>query len=393
MTASPTGVLGTIGDLSVDEFMRRHWQREPALIRAALPNWQSPVNREVLFELASRDDITSRRVSRRGDRWTMQPGPFDALPGPRQRGWTVLVNGIDRHLDAAHELMRRFRFVPDARLDDLMASYATDGGGVGPHTDSYDVFLLQAQGRRRWRVAPPGDSRWVEGAPLKLLAQFEPTQDWVLEPGDMLYVPPGWGHEGTALGECITLSIGFRAPSRQEFLGAFLATCADDPGGGDARFGDRARPPTRHPAQLPEDLSDTLAQWAHAWRPTRAQVERFIGSFLTEPARDVWFDTPDTLPSLAQFRSRASRHGLALDRRTRMAWRAGLIFINGESVHATPAARVWLRRLADDAALSAAQCRMALTDETVCAQLYEWACAGWLHSRPAASTGRVAEGT
>jgi len=153
--------------------------------------------------------------------WQLQPGPLHRLPSPRRAGWTVLVQGVDLADDGAHALLQRFRFVPDARLDDLMISYATDGGGVGPHVDSYDVFLLQAHGRRRWRISRQRDLRTVEGAPLQLLADFRPTDEVVLEPGDMLYLPPGVAHEGTAVGECITYSIGFRAPTHQELLEPF----------------------------------------------------------------------------------------------------------------------------------------------------------------------------
>lgn len=379
MTTRARDVLGKLGELSVDEFMRRHWQRKPALIRAALPGWQSPVSREVLFDLALRDDVTARLITRRGPRWTLRSAPLEALPSTRSAGWTVLVNGVDRHLDAAHALLRRFRFLPDARLDDLMASYATRGGGVGPHVDSYDVFLLQAQGRRRWRVAPPGDATRVADAPLKLLAHFEPELDWVLEPGDMLYVPPGWGHEGTALEECITLSIGFRAPSRHDFLAAFLAASADEPGGPDPRFGDPSRPCTTRPGQLPDDLSRKLIRWAGEWRPSRAQIERFTGCFLTEPASDVWFDAPASVPSRTVFEARAAGSGVLLDRRTRMAWRGSRVFINGECLEPEPGLRRWLRELADARELVAPRCQQALQQSGLSEQLHAWLAHGWLH--------------
>ena len=372
-------ILKTIGHLSVDEFMRRHWQRAPLLARNALPDFVSPVSREDVFEMAGDDALTSRLATCRKGRWTLQHGPFDDLPSPRRSGWTVLVNGVDRHLDAAHELLARFRFLPDARLDDLMVSYASDGGGVGPHVDSYDVFLLQASGRRRWRIAPPGDATLIDGAPLKLLAQFEPTQEWVLEPGDLLYLPPGWGHDGTAVGECITLSVGFRAPSRHEFLSAFLAAQADSMRGPDSRFSDRGRPISRHPGELPDDLSAQLHDWALDWRPRRADIERFIGCWLTEPAPEVWFESDHHPGTVKRFALNAQRDGVQLDRRTRMAWRAGRVYINGEVVDVNASERNWLRRLADSRRLDAAQCRTAWASETLSARLCEWRVQGWLH--------------
>jgi 50S ribosomal protein L16 3-hydroxylase len=382
MASTTMDLLDSIGGLSVDQFMRRHWQRAPLLVRGALPGFVSPIEPARLFDLAASEDVESRTVSVSGGRWTLAHGPFDRLPPRRRPGWTLLVQGVDLHDDAVAALMARFRFVPDARVDDLMISFATDGGGVGPHVDQYDVFLLQARGTRRWRIAPPAQGRGavpalVPDVPLKLLADFEPTQEWLLEPGDMLYLPPGWGHEGTAVGECMTFSIGFRAPSRQEFLAAFLATAADEPGGPDPRFSDRGRAATVAPARLPEDLTERLRDWALDWRPSAARVDRFIGCWMTEPKAQVWFDTPAPL-SPVRFERAATRDGLRLDRRTRMAWRGGTVFINGEAHDVPVAARRWLRRLADRRLLAAAECPRALAAPGVAAMLVGWHDAGWL---------------
>jgi 50S ribosomal protein L16 3-hydroxylase len=357
------------------------------LVRAALPGFVSPIDRETLFELAARDEVESRLVITERGRPRLQRGPFEQLPSVRRTGWTVLVNGVDRHLDAVHDLLSRFRFVPDARLDDLMVSYATDTGGIGAHVDSYDVFLVQAHGRRRWRVAPPGDTRLVPGVDLKLLAQFDPTEDWILEPGDMLYVPPGWGHEGTAIGECITLSVGFRAPSRREFLAAFLAAGADDPGGPDPRFADRGRLRARHAGELPFDLVDQLRDWALSWKPGAAAINGFIGCWLTEPARDVWFTPLERRPAPARFRALAERSGLALDRRSRMAWYGSRVFLNGEPVATTSvAARRGLRTLADRRELDPQACAALLSDPLLAGLMHEWYCDGWLKAGNAPQT-------
>ena len=209
-----------LGGLSPARFMRRHWQKRPLLVRAALPGVRPPLSRASLFALAAEEAVESRLVAHAGgdaaSGWSLRRGPIPrrALPPVGRRGWTLLVQGLDLHVPAARELLSAFRFVPEARLDDLMLSWASDGGGVGPHVDSYDVFLLQVQGRRRWRVGPVGDRTPRPGLPLRILARFEPTEEWLLEPGDMLYLPPGWGHDGTAEGECMTASIGFRAPAR-----------------------------------------------------------------------------------------------------------------------------------------------------------------------------------
>ncbi len=363
--------------------MRRHWQRAPLLARRAFPGFASPIEPAALFALAARDDVESRLVASDGGRPTLRHGPFERLPSRRRPRWTLLVQGTDLHDDALHALMSRFRFVPDARVDDLMVSFATDGGGVGPHVDQYDVFLLQARGTRRWRIAPPGDRRGaapalVPGVPLKLLARFEPTEEWLLEPGDMLYLPPGWGHDGVAVGECMTFSIGFRAPSRREFLSAFLAAAADAPGGADPRFGDRGRRRDPHPGALPEDLARRLRAWATGWRPSATGIDRFVGCWLTEPKPNVWFDAPEPRLDPSRFLSAASRAGLRLDRRSRMAWRGADVFVNGEAVEVPVGARRWLRRLADRRALAAAECPRALAAPGLAAILHAWYDAGWL---------------
>ena len=163
--------------------------------------------------------------------WQLKHGPFarTAFPPFKQKRWTLLVQGVDLHLDAAHELLQRFRFVPDARLDDLMISWASDGGGVGPHFDSYDVFLLQASGQRHWRIGRQKDLSLEPNVPLKILSNFEPEEEHLLNPGDMLYLPPRWAHDGVAVGDdCMTYSVGFRVPQRGGLAGELLQRMADE---------------------------------------------------------------------------------------------------------------------------------------------------------------------
>lgn len=369
-----------LGDLSVAEFLREYWQRRPCLIRQAVPDTPALLSKAELLALAGSEAVESRLIESSAGQWRLEHGPLrpSQLPG-RRRTWTVLVQGVDLHHEPIHQLLRRFRFVPDARLDDIMVSYATAGGGVGPHVDSYDVFLLQAWGQRCWRIGPPGDSTLVPDRPVKLLANFQPTESWRLEPGDMLYLPPGWQHEGTALDECMTISVGFRAPSRQEFLSAFLAAASDEPGGPDLRFSDPGRAGTRHPGQMPQDLLETAQRWVQSWRPTRGDIDRFTGCYLTEPKPTVWFESPPAA-SAAKLRRLFEREGIRLDRKSRMAWHANQIFLNGEAYVPERAIRRALRSLADQRVLSASECRELLAQPEGRTLLTRWFESGWIQA-------------
>lgn len=367
-----------LGGLSPVQFMRRHWHKKPRLVRQAVPGVSAPLSRTALFALAARDDVESRLIQHDGrDHWQLRHGPLPrrSLPPLTRPGWTLLVQGLDLHVDAAHELLSRFRFVPAARLDDLMLSYASDGGGVGPHIDSYDVFLLQVQGQRRWRLGRTRRPQLREGVPLKMLAQFEPEQDWVLEPGDLLYLPPGWAHDGVAVGnDCMTASIGFRAPCADELAQALLARLADAVASGRSappRYRDPAQPATAAPGAVPQALQ-RFARDAVARAVADAVVlERTLGEWLTEPKAQVWFDVPRGTVQNAD-------SGVLLDRRSRMAYDARHIFINGESLRAAGRDAQLMRTLADQRELGARDVRAASRDAR--AMLDEWLASGWLRA-------------
>jgi 50S ribosomal protein L16 3-hydroxylase len=206
------------------QFLRDHWQKKPLLIRQALPNYRAPLAPEDLAGLACEDGVLARLVShdRKHDRWSVKTGPFPEAEFPKlpKKDWTLLVQDMDKWDADVRALLDRFDFLPRWRLDDIMISFAAPGGSVGPHVDQYDVFLLQAQGRRRWQIDtdPDAPREFREDAELKLLKEFTPSHDWVLEPGDMLYLPPGVPHHGEAVDACLTFSVGMRAPSHAELL-------------------------------------------------------------------------------------------------------------------------------------------------------------------------------
>jgi 50S ribosomal protein L16 3-hydroxylase len=369
---APTRLLG---GLSPAQFMRRHWQKKPLLVRRALPGMKPLLSRAALFALAAREDVESRLVVQDGARWLLRHGPLPrrALPPLKQPGWTLLVQGLDLHLRAAHELMLPFRFVPDARLDDLMLSYATDGGGVGPHLDSYDVFLLQLQGTRRWRIGPVKAPRWKPDVPLKLLAGFEPSQDWLLEPGDLLYLPPGWGHDGIAEGECMTGSIGLRAPRSNGLAHELLQRLSDaaDEQRGDPIYRDAAQPATASPACIPGPMSAFARHALQRVLADRRACDRALGELLSEPKPQVWFEPGAGL---------STGQGVRLDRRTRMLYDRSRLFINGESFDTSGRDARLMRGLADTRMLGSRQVQALSTEAG--ALLSEWATAGWLHPQP-----------
>lgn len=373
MTTLP---LRKLGALPVAQFMRDAWQRRPLLVRNALPGFMPPVGTRRLLELACMPEAEARLIERANATWKVSHGPFRRLPSLRRPHWTVLVQGVDLLDAGAQALLQRFRFVPDARLDDLMVSYATEGGGVGPHVDSYDVFLLQAHGRRRWRISRQRDLRLVSGAPLRILANFRPSAEYILEPGDLLYLPPGVAHEGTALGECLTYSIGFRAPTYQELLEPMLADFAGHTNLR-GRYSDRGLKPTRHPAALPGGMLRTLHAELVAPRPRQSDTARFLLSYLSEPKAQVVFERPMRPMQAAAFQAAVRRRGVTLDRRTRVLYHRGAIGINGEHVNLEPGVRVPVQRLADARELTPAALQAA--PAATFASMHRWYIAGWLH--------------
>jgi 50S ribosomal protein L16 3-hydroxylase len=364
-----------LGSISPQEFFKTYWQKKPLLIRQAIPGFKPLLSRDELFELASRDDVESRLITNFRQQWKLQHGPFDALPSSSRKNWTMLVQGVNLHDDEADRLLNRFRFVPDARLDDLMISYATDTGGVGPHFDSYDVFLLQAHGQRRWRIGAQKDMSLVEGLPVKILRNFTPTHDYVLEPGDMLYLPPHWAHEGVAIGECMTYSIGFRTPSWQELGEAFLNFMADNvdlPG----RYADPGLAFSKHPAKIGDDMLDQVSRQFAKLAAKPDDIAIFLGEHLTEPKPTVWF-TPAAKPlSLPRFITSAQKHGLRLHRKSRMLYRSKFLFLNGESFQPTGSDRRLLQELADQRTLAPGMINDASAD--LKESLHQWYLDGWL---------------
>jgi 50S ribosomal protein L16 3-hydroxylase len=279
--------LQILGGISARDFLRDYWQKKPLLIRQAIPSFESPLSPDELAGLSLEEEVESRLVVEHGDSpWELRRGPFseDTYQNLPERDWTLLVQAVDQLVPEVAELIEHFRFLPNWRIDDVMVSFAAPGGGVGPHFDNYDVFLLQAHGQRRWRLGQmcDGDTPVLQHADLRILADFQGTDEWILEPGDMLYLPPGLAHFGTAEDACMTYSLGFRAPSAAEvlthftdFLAQFLPN--------EERYSDADLVPTDDPHQIQSDALKRLRAMLTEHMGDERLLLTWFGQFMTEP--------------------------------------------------------------------------------------------------------------
>lgn len=284
---NPDIPMQLLGGLTAREFLRDYWQKKPLLIRQALPDFESPISPDELAGLALEEEIESRLVIEHGQQpWELRRGPFseDDFKDLPARDWTLLVQAVDQFIPQVAELLENFRFLPSWRIDDVMISFAAPGGGVGPHYDNYDVFLLQAHGQRRWKIGQMCDaeSPVLEHADLRILAEFHETDEWVLEPGDMLYLPPRLAHYGIAEDDCMTYSVGFRAPSAAEvlthftdFLSQFLTN--------EERYSDAGIAPCSDPHQIQRDSLDRLKSLLNEHMNDERLLLTWFGQFMTEP--------------------------------------------------------------------------------------------------------------
>ena len=379
--------LQLLGGISPAEFMRKYWQKKPCIIRNAIPNFKPLLSRPELFSLSQNQDVESRLIVSNGDKWSLAHGPMTAkqIPSIKKPNWTLLVQGVDLHHSAVNELKNRFRFAPDARLDDLMISYATDGGGVGPHFDSYDVFLLQAHGTRRWRIGKQKDGTLQANVPLRILSNFKPELTFDLEPGDMLYLPPRYAHDGVAIGECMTYSIGFKVP-KQVDLGRELLLRYADAVDEDCEQDNDSKNPTKvkpevlyrdadqeatpNPAQIPTALLEFAQQAITKAMADPDALARHLGEHLSEPKSNVWFDAPEGAVKLSR------KRGVKLTLQSQMMFDKRHIFLNGESWRAAGKDAKLMQKLANQRFLDASD--LVKASEDAIGLLQDWLEQGWL---------------
>ncbi len=375
--------------LDIDDFLANYWQRKPKLIRQAWPNFSPPVDGDDLAGLACEPVCPARLVlyDRANDAWSVENGPFQderfaTLPA---QDWTLLVQDVDKMIDSVGALLDHFRFLPAWRIDDVMVSYAAPGGSVGAHVDDYDVFLLQGQGQRRWQIstAPDANLAIKPNVELKALAQFEATDEWLLEPGDMLYLPPGIPHHGVAEnGECTTFSIGLRAPSAAELV-LDLADHLSEREPAKLRFRDPLFGPVASTGLIDPSSFQALDDLIlGASRLSSDERERWFGRYITRYRLNA-----EPVPRATALRPQKFiekiNAGRALLRNpySRMAYRptaAGAeLYVCGEMLEAP----LWLARtLADQRLLNAEDLRPVLNDAASLALLlslfnlghYEW---------------------
>ena len=328
--------LQLLNNLTPTQFLAEYWQKKPLLIKNAIPNFTGLISPNDLAGLAYEDDVQARIIQQQKDKWSVKSSPFDEavfakLPA---KNWTLLVQSVNHYLPEASDLLAQFNFIPHARLDDLMVSYAPAGGGVGAHVDSYDVFLLQGTGKRRWKISAQTDLSLIEGAPLKILKNFVSEQEWLLEAGDMLYLPPQIAHWGISESDdCMTYSIGFRAPKTQELQHEFLSYLQDnistDALYAEGLYADVDLKLQNHPAEISADMINKVSEILQKITWGNDKVADFLGKYLTEPKLDVVFEANRKISKTA-FIKRLSQKSLYLSLKSQLLFTQNNFYLNGE---------------------------------------------------------------
>ena len=364
-----------LGGLTAKEFLHNYWQKKPLLIRQALPNFNGLLDKQQLLDMACEEDVQARLVTQHRGNFELHHSPFipEDFDSAGSKNWSALVQGVNHHLPEAAALLKHFDFIPHTRLDDLMVSYAPKGGGVGPHFDSYDVFLLQGCGHRRWQISTQLDREIVEDAPLRILKNFQVEQEWVLQAGDMLYLPPHCAHNGIAEDDCMTYSIGFRTPAYQELAEQFLVYLQDRIEV-DGMYADPDIKTQKHPSEISSSMLNQVGQVIKNIRWDKEDIANFLGCYLSEPKPHIFFDPPEPASSKIKFRKAAQQHGLSLALKTQLLCHAGWLYMNGEAHHFDQHDYQCIRELADERKLS---CLPDVSTEII-DLLYEWYLDGYI---------------
>jgi 50S ribosomal protein L16 3-hydroxylase len=375
--------VALLGNLSPEQFLAEYWQKKPLLIRQAWTQFPELIDFARLAEFAQRDDVESRLIELNHGRWKLEHGPFS--PSRLQRlpesDWTILVQNVNHLVPHIADFLYQFNFLPYTRLDDVMISYAPPGGTVGPHYDSYDVFLLQVGGQKHWQISSDDASGFIEDSPIRVLKDFNAEQEWILEHGDMLYLPPKYAHYGVALEPGMTYSVGFRAPKTQEVATKFLEFLQDEICL-DGMYSDPDAKATATPAKIDDAFVAQISQMLQQVQWDEALVKQFIGRYFSEPKPHVFFDRTNAPLEFDEFADALAERGLILDLKSQMLYSDAQIYINGEAIESEELEQLssddlaHLQRLADKRALAAGEYSDELVD-----LLYSYHEYGYLHPR------------
>lgn len=364
-----------LGGITAQQFLTEYWQKKPLLIRDAFPGFTGFLSPDELAGLACAEEIQSRLVTEKRGQWQLRHGPFsddDFAKLPKTK-WSLLVQGINNVIPEASHLLHEFNFIPYARLDDIMVSYAPKNGGIGPHFDSYDVFLLQGTGHKRWQISAQHDVTLIPDAPLRILQDFKPEEEWVVGPGDLLYLPPKYAHYGIALDDCITYSIGFRAPSAQEMATQFLVYLQDQIQL-EGMYQDPDLNVPKHPAEISNKMIKQVTGMLNQIKWNQNDIIQFLGQYLSEPKQHIFFDQPDHPLSQNRFSTRYASRGIHLALQSQLLFKGDSLFMNGEEFQVNQATLNILTKLADNRQLLAGE---PLVKEAL-PLLYQWYLSGYI---------------
>ena len=344
-----------LGKTSVNDFLKNYWQKKPLLIKNAIANFVSPITESDLFTIAQNEEVVSRLIEHKQGIWQVKYGPFKKSDLPKKTNipWTILVQNINHYFPFAEAFLNLFKFIPYARLDDLMISYATKKGSVGPHFDSYDVFLFQAQGIREWKISDQKKFTLDKKSSIKIITNFKSKNSWVLKPGDMLYLPPNIGHWGISQSDdCLTYSIGFRAPATFEIQSKFLDFIQDHLIANENEiYKDPNLAPQKNPAEISSNMTKAMRNIVDRLRWDKSSINHFIGQLLSEPIESSIFETRKPL-SLKAFEKRIVNKTLKLNSKTRMLFIKNNFYINGEFIKIDKKYTPFLKQLANDREIS-----------------------------------------
>lgn len=338
--------ISPLGNISPETFMQEYWQKKPLLIRQAFPDFKSPITPEELAGLACEEEVNSRIVMEKdGDYpWFPMFGPMsdEIYASMPETHWSLIVNDLEKYIPKLSWIIDRFRFIPEWRLDDLMISYAADEGSVGPHIDLYDVFILQGQGKRRWQInsQPVADDNQVKETPLRIQKYFKAEEEWIVEPGDMLYLPPGISHYGVSLGESLSYSIGFRATSHADIVNEFIGYITQNLSPL-LTYNDADQRIQQYPNEIKPDALQRVSEILKDYlRPDHPELQRWFGCFVSDTKADVLTTPEIEINSLEELKELTKTGELSRHPASRYAFAENadntLLFVDGEDYEVTP---------------------------------------------------------